>query len=127
MEFTESAKCNSSDYEENLASSSSPEMKSSLANLRLSESRNSESDEATRQKIDPNALTRSHFYFGKTLGEGSYARVVHAIMKTENSPQFAIKIMEKAHIIKEKKVVLIRLKTIVGISHACFALTRLNT
>lgn len=56
------------------------------------------------QKIDPNLLSRSHFYFGKTLGEGSYARVVHAKMKVENSPEFAIKIMEKSFIQKEKKV-----------------------
>ena len=55
-------------------------------------------------KIDANLLSRAHFYFGRTLGEGSYARVVHARMKLENSPDYAIKIMEKAFIQKEKKV-----------------------
>jgi hypothetical protein len=55
--------------------------------------------------LDPTKLTRANFYFGKTLGEGSYARVVHAKMKNnENSPEFAIKIMEKGFIQKEKKV-----------------------
>lgn len=57
-----------------------------------------------RQRIDPNMLKRSHFYFGKTLGEGSFARVIHAKLKSEKSPQFAIKIMEKAFIAKENKV-----------------------
>ena len=55
-------------------------------------------------KIDANLLSRAHFFFGRTLGEGSYARVVHARMKIENSPDYAIKIMEKAFIQKEKKV-----------------------
>ena len=57
-----------------------------------------------QHRIDPNILKRSHFYFGKTLGEGSFARVVHAKLKSEKSPQFAIKIMEKAFIAKENKV-----------------------
>lgn len=62
--------------------------------------------ESPRIKItsDPNKLSRSHFYFGKTLGEGSFARVVHAKMKTDNSPEFAVKIMEKSHIQREKKI-----------------------
>lgn len=59
---------------------------------------------ATVPKIDANLLSRAHFYFGRTLGEGSYARVVHAKMKLENSPDYAIKIMEKSFIQKEKKV-----------------------
>jgi serine/threonine protein kinase len=42
--------------------------------------------------------------FGKTLGEGSYARVVHAKLKRDESAQYAIKIMEKEHIKKEGKV-----------------------
>ena len=55
--------------------------------------------------VDPTKLTRANFYFGKTLGEGSYARVVHAKMKNnENSPEFAVKIMEKMHIKRENKV-----------------------
>ena len=55
-------------------------------------------------RIDPNVLGRQNFYFGKTLGEGAFARVVHAKMKNEFSPEYAIKIMEKSHIHKEKKV-----------------------
>jgi serine/threonine protein kinase len=55
-------------------------------------------------RMDANLLGRGHFMFGRTLGEGSYARVVHAKMKIENSPDFAIKIMEKSFIQKEKKV-----------------------
>lgn len=45
----------------------------------------------------------SDFLFGKCLGEGAYARVVHAKLK-KNGNQFAIKIMEKMHIKKENKV-----------------------
>lgn len=45
----------------------------------------------------------SDFLFGKCLGEGAYARVVHAKLKKNNN-QFAIKIMEKLHIKKENKV-----------------------
>jgi hypothetical protein len=45
----------------------------------------------------------SDFYFGQTLGEGAFARVVHAKSKT-SSAEFAIKIMEKTHIRKEDKV-----------------------
>lgn len=59
------------------------------------------------QGIDPNTLKRGHFDFGKTLGEGSYARVVHARLNSVESPEFAVKIMEKAHIKKEDKVSLL--------------------
>jgi hypothetical protein len=45
----------------------------------------------------------SDFLFGRCLGEGAYARVVHAKLK-KNDNQFAIKIMEKMHIKKENKV-----------------------
>ena len=49
-------------------------------------------------------IGRENFYFGRTLGEGSYARVMHAKQKIENSPSYAVKIMEKSFIRKEKKV-----------------------
>lgn len=52
------------------------------------------------QKVE---LQPSDFYFGMTLGEGAYARVVHAKSKRTNE-QFAIKIMEKIHIKRENKV-----------------------
>lgn len=48
-------------------------------------------------------LQPSDFYFGKTLGEGAYARVVHAKSK-KTGDNFAVKIMEKVHIKKENKV-----------------------
>ena len=49
-------------------------------------------------------LKASDFYFGKCLGEGSFARVVHGKLKS-NDREFAIKIMDKSHIAKENKVV----------------------
>ena len=49
-------------------------------------------------------LKPSDFYFGATLGEGAFARVVHAKSK-KNSNEFAIKIMEKSHIKRENKVI----------------------
>lgn len=71
------------------------------------------------QKIALHQLDRSYFFFGKTLGEGSYARVVHSKMKTEKSPEFAIKIMEKAHMKKENKVkfVMIEKKILSMLNH----------
>lgn len=48
-------------------------------------------------------LQPSDFYFGGTLGEGAFARVVHAKSK-KNSTEFAVKIMEKMHIKRENKV-----------------------
>ena len=54
--------------------------------------------------LEGSTLTRANFLFGRTLGEGSYARVMHAKLKSENSPSFATKIMEKSFIKKEKKV-----------------------
>lgn len=43
------------------------------------------------------------FTFGRTLGEGSYSTVMAASDRT-NSKEYAIKILDKRHIIKEKKV-----------------------
>ncbi len=53
----------------------------------------------TRIELQP-----SDFYFGSTLGEGAYARVVHAKSK-KTGDEFAVKIMEKIHIKRENKVV----------------------
>jgi hypothetical protein len=47
----------------------------------------------------------SDFFFGVCLGEGAYARVVHAKLK-KNDKEYAVKIMEKRHIKKENKVVI---------------------
>lgn len=57
----------------------------------------------TSMKIDASKLQPSDYYFGKCLGEGAYARVVHAKFK-QNDHEFAIKIMEKRHIKKENKI-----------------------
>ena len=54
-------------------------------------------------------LTPSEFMFGVTLGEGSYARVVHAKLKL-TAKEFAIKIMEKSHIAKENKVQYVKME-----------------
>ena len=43
------------------------------------------------------------FMFGRTLGEGAYARVVHAQLKASGT-HYAVKIMEKRHIKRENKV-----------------------
>jgi serine/threonine protein kinase len=55
---------------------------------------------------DQSGIDRKDFLFGRTLGEGSYARVVHAKRKADNTRSYAVKIMEKAFIRKEKKVTL---------------------
>ena len=54
----------------------------------------------TSQRIE---LQPADFLFGKTLGEGAFARVVHARSKRAGT-DFAVKIMEKRHIKKENKV-----------------------
>ena len=43
------------------------------------------------------------FLFGQQLGEGAYGRVVHAKRK-DTQEQFAVKVMEKNFIKREKKV-----------------------
>ena len=63
----------------------------------------------TSEKVQKNlSLAPGDFFFGAALGEGSYARVVHARMKRHMNEgtikDFAIKIMEKDHIVKENKV-----------------------
>lgn len=66
-----------------------------------------ESDlEDEEEEVAPPARVELHpsdFYFGATLGEGAYARVVHAKSKKTNE-HFAVKIMEKVHIKRENKV-----------------------
>ena len=57
-------------------------------------------------------LSTKDFSFGKTLGEGAFADVVHAKSKSTQATkqvglqdrEFAIKMMEKQHIRKENKV-----------------------
>jgi 3-phosphoinositide dependent protein kinase-1 len=58
------------------------------------------------------------FMFGATLGEGAYARVVHARMK-DSGTEYAVKIMEKRFIKKEKKVkfVMMERKVFSKVSH----------
>lgn len=60
----------------------------------------------------------SDFLFGALLGEGSYARVVHARLKSIQE-DYAVKIMDKAFIKKEKKVkyVLMEKNILTKISH----------
>ncbi|KLJ06981.1 3-phosphoinositide dependent protein kinase-1 [Blastomyces silverae] len=64
-----------------------------------------------RQEIDANGKSISRFVkkgvrdfsFGRTLGEGSYSTVVAATDR-QTLKEYAIKILDKRHIIKEKKV-----------------------
>ena len=46
---------------------------------------------------------KEDFVFGKILGEGSYSTVVLA-KEVANEREYAIKILNKQHIIREKKV-----------------------
>jgi 3-phosphoinositide dependent protein kinase-1 len=76
----------------------------SKANLQAGSEKVPSTSSSSRPMSTQRELGPSDFYFGVTLGEGAYARVVHGRMKRVNSPDFAIKIMEKAHIKKENKV-----------------------
>ena len=78
-----------------------------------------ESPQPQQVKAPPRIeLQPSDFYFGVTLGEGAFARVVHAKSKKTNT-EFAIKIMEKIHIKRENKVkhVLMERKVLTMVSH----------
>lgn len=66
---------------------------------------------STRQDVDSNGRSVSRivkkgvkdFKFGRTLGEGSYSTVLAATDR-QTLREFAIKVLDKRHIIKEKKV-----------------------
>ncbi|KAJ6115554.1 Serine/threonine-protein kinase PKH2 [Penicillium sp. IBT 18751x] len=66
---------------------------------------------SVRQEVDANGKTVARyikkgvrdFNFGNTLGEGSYSTVVFATDR-QTLKEYAIKILDKRHIIKEKKV-----------------------
>jgi len=66
---------------------------------------------SVRQEVDANGKTVARyikkgvrdFSFGNTLGEGSYSTVVFATDR-QTLKEYAIKILDKRHIIKEKKV-----------------------
>ncbi|CAI7655746.1 Serine/threonine-protein kinase PKH2 [Penicillium manginii] len=66
---------------------------------------------SVRQEVDANGKTVARFVkkgvrdfsFGNTLGEGSYSTVVFATDR-QTLKEYAIKILDKRHIIKEKKV-----------------------
>ncbi len=64
-----------------------------------------------RQEVDSNGQVQTRnvkkgvkdFNFGRTLGEGSYSTVLAATDR-QNQKEYAIKVLDKRHIIKEKKV-----------------------
>lgn len=66
---------------------------------------------ALRQELDANGKSVlrhvkkgvKDFHFGRTLGEGSYSTVMAATDRQSNK-EYAIKVLDKRHIIKEKKV-----------------------
>jgi 3-phosphoinositide dependent protein kinase-1 len=66
---------------------------------------------ATRQEMDQNGRPVSKivkkgvndFHFGRTLGEGSYSTVLAATDRQIHR-EYAVKVLDKRHIIKEKKV-----------------------
>ena len=66
---------------------------------------------STRQETDSSGQVQTRvvkkgvkdFNFGRTLGEGSYSTVLAATDR-QNLKEYAIKVLDKRHIIKEKKV-----------------------
>ena len=48
-------------------------------------------------------LSSSDFQFGKLLGKGAYARVVYGQLRSTHE-EYAIKVVEKAHVKKHNKV-----------------------
>ena len=85
------------------------------------DSNDSNGESSPTEKLSPPLplqISIADFLIGKTLGEGAFARVVHAKSKTSDT-DFAIKIMSKAHIKKENKVkyVKMEIKILIKISH----------
>ncbi|XP_042708927.1 putative 3-phosphoinositide-dependent protein kinase 2 isoform X3 [Chrysemys picta bellii] len=66
-------------------------------------SSNSLQQHSGQQPPEPRKKRRENFKFGKILGEGSFSTVVLA-RELATSREYAIKILEKRHIIKENKV-----------------------
>ncbi|KAK4935873.1 serine/threonine protein kinase [Elasticomyces elasticus] len=62
-----------------------------------------EYDADGRQVLKPVKKGVKDFNFGRTLGEGSYSTVL-AAQDRSNGKDYAIKVLDKRHIIKEKKV-----------------------
>ncbi|GMI07136.1 hypothetical protein TrVE_jg4748 [Triparma verrucosa] len=72
-------------------------------------------------------LSPSDFLFGRTLGEGAFARVVHARYKTlQPKRDYAVKIMEKRHIKKEDKVKYVMMEKRLLSSFECPLVIRLH-
>jgi 3-phosphoinositide dependent protein kinase-1 len=72
------------------------------------------------------ALTPNHFVFGKLLGLGSYSKVMKVKCK-DTGEIFALKVMDKKHIIRENKVNLVKMERMIldqldfpGIIRLCF-------
>ncbi|KAL3695756.1 hypothetical protein R1sor_009832 [Riccia sorocarpa] len=57
-------------------------------------------------------FTQNHFLFGKILGLGSYSKVVKA-KKKDTGEEYALKIMEKRHIVREKKVQYVKMERLI--------------
>lgn len=105
----------------------SPSSKSSktITQSTSSNNLNNESNINEQKRLNASKLGRFDFYFGSTMGEGAFARVVHAKMKQmvqgieTLQQEYAVKIMDKSHIVKENKVkgVMMERKILHGISH----------
>ena len=54
------------------------------------------------RRTSGNKLSKESFLYGKVLGEGAYAKVVHCMHKV-NKKEYALKIIQKDFIVKEKK------------------------
>jgi len=63
----------------------------------------SNSQSPSQQRPQPKKRSPKDFDFFETIGEGSYSTVTHAREKSTGK-EFAVKILNKKHIIKEKKV-----------------------
>ncbi|KAL2642355.1 hypothetical protein R1flu_009942 [Riccia fluitans] len=57
-------------------------------------------------------FTPNHFLFGRILGLGSYSKVVKA-KKKDTGEEYALKIMEKRHILREKKVQYVKMERLI--------------
>jgi 3-phosphoinositide dependent protein kinase-1 len=63
-------------------------------------------------------INSGDFKFGKTLGKGAFARVVHGKLKS-TGVEYALKILQKSHIKKHDKthLVMIEKKALANLDH----------
>jgi len=94
-----------------------PKMSTNSSSSSLQQQQPGSHQSPAQQRPPPKKRSPQDFDFFETIGEGSYSTVTHAREKSTGR-EFAIKILNKKHIIKEKKVKYVNVeKAVLNIIH----------